>query len=217
MTSPAMSSPVPGPAAMSGSNLFGEIRRFARTSGAVGGIAARVAGAAGVRHQDRPRRPRRRPEDHPRRPEGPADEGRAVPVHRPRRAAGGICRGTGAASVQRARRWAGTSSAVAWRANWARTGSRNLPRSATRRPPPPASGRCTAPRCRTAPTSPASCSTPICRARWRPICGSSSWRWRSITGWTTPSSRTRSTRNCGNACGRNWITSGRPRRCGCTA
>src|ERR1700709_1123294 len=29
---------------MSGSNLFGEIRRFARTSGAVGGIAARVAG-----------------------------------------------------------------------------------------------------------------------------------------------------------------------------
>ncbi len=30
---------------MSGSNLFGEIRRFARTSGAVGGIAARVAGS----------------------------------------------------------------------------------------------------------------------------------------------------------------------------
>ena len=30
---------------MSGSTLFGEIRRFARTSGAVGGIAARVAGA----------------------------------------------------------------------------------------------------------------------------------------------------------------------------
>src|ERR1700731_3894085 len=30
---------------MSGSNLFGELRRFARTSGAVGGIAARVAGA----------------------------------------------------------------------------------------------------------------------------------------------------------------------------
>src|SRR6202012_1887984 len=29
---------------MSASNLFGEIRRFARTSGAVGGIAARVAG-----------------------------------------------------------------------------------------------------------------------------------------------------------------------------
>src|SRR6201999_1219899 len=29
---------------MSGSNLFGEIRRFARTSGAVGGIAAPVAG-----------------------------------------------------------------------------------------------------------------------------------------------------------------------------
>src|ERR1700753_921059 len=31
--------------AMSGSSLFGEIRRFARTSGAVGGIAARVAGS----------------------------------------------------------------------------------------------------------------------------------------------------------------------------
>jgi len=30
---------------MSGSTIFGEIRRFARTSGAVGGIAARVAGA----------------------------------------------------------------------------------------------------------------------------------------------------------------------------
>src|SRR3954469_3155116 len=30
---------------MSDSNLFGEIRRFARTSGAVGGIAARVAGS----------------------------------------------------------------------------------------------------------------------------------------------------------------------------
>ncbi|MGE0226232.1 MAG: ABC1 kinase family protein, partial [Acetobacteraceae bacterium] len=29
---------------MSGSNLFGELRRFARTSGAVGGIAARMAG-----------------------------------------------------------------------------------------------------------------------------------------------------------------------------
>jgi predicted unusual protein kinase regulating ubiquinone biosynthesis (AarF/ABC1/UbiB family) len=29
---------------MSGSNFFGEVRRFARTSGAVGGIAARVAG-----------------------------------------------------------------------------------------------------------------------------------------------------------------------------
>lgn len=29
---------------MSGSNLFGELRRFARTSGAVGGIAARIAG-----------------------------------------------------------------------------------------------------------------------------------------------------------------------------
>src|ERR1700712_6021530 len=29
---------------MSGSNFFGETRRFARTSGAVGGIAARVAG-----------------------------------------------------------------------------------------------------------------------------------------------------------------------------
>lgn len=29
---------------MSGSNLFGEVRRFARTSGAVGGIAARIAG-----------------------------------------------------------------------------------------------------------------------------------------------------------------------------
>src|ERR1700761_5111183 len=27
-----------------GSNIFGELRRFARTSGAVGGIAARVAG-----------------------------------------------------------------------------------------------------------------------------------------------------------------------------
>ena len=34
----------PGDATMSGSNLFGEIRRFARTSGAVGGIAARMAG-----------------------------------------------------------------------------------------------------------------------------------------------------------------------------
>ncbi|WP_428484112.1 ABC1 kinase family protein [Rhodopila sp.] len=30
---------------MSGSNIFGEMRRFARTSGAVGGIAARVAGS----------------------------------------------------------------------------------------------------------------------------------------------------------------------------
>src|ERR1700682_1272538 len=29
---------------MSGSNFFGELRRMARTSGAVGGIAARVAG-----------------------------------------------------------------------------------------------------------------------------------------------------------------------------
>ena len=28
-----------------GSSLFGELRRYARTSGAVGGIAARVAGA----------------------------------------------------------------------------------------------------------------------------------------------------------------------------
>ena len=48
MTSPALRrSPVAIPHwahAMSGSNLFGEIRRFARTSGAVGGIAARVAG-----------------------------------------------------------------------------------------------------------------------------------------------------------------------------
>lgn len=36
---------------MSGSNLFGELRRFARTSGAVGGIAARVVGerAFGIR------------------------------------------------------------------------------------------------------------------------------------------------------------------------
>src|SRR6185312_14735470 len=33
-----------GEGLMSGSNLFGELRRFARTSGAVGGIAARVAG-----------------------------------------------------------------------------------------------------------------------------------------------------------------------------
>jgi predicted unusual protein kinase regulating ubiquinone biosynthesis (AarF/ABC1/UbiB family) len=33
------------PAAPAGSNLFGELRRMARTSGAVGGIAARVAGA----------------------------------------------------------------------------------------------------------------------------------------------------------------------------
>ena len=32
------------------STLFGEIRRMARTSGAVGGIAARVAGARVSRH-----------------------------------------------------------------------------------------------------------------------------------------------------------------------
>jgi predicted unusual protein kinase regulating ubiquinone biosynthesis (AarF/ABC1/UbiB family) len=35
---------MPAPPAPPASNLFGEIRRFARTSGAVGGIAARVAG-----------------------------------------------------------------------------------------------------------------------------------------------------------------------------
>ncbi len=39
-----MSDHMPAPPAPPASNLFGEIRRFARTSGAVGGIAARVAG-----------------------------------------------------------------------------------------------------------------------------------------------------------------------------
>ena len=39
-----MSEQIPGPAVVGSANLFGELRRMARTSGAVGGIAARVAG-----------------------------------------------------------------------------------------------------------------------------------------------------------------------------
>ena len=39
-----MADQVPTSAPPPSSNIFGEIRRFARTSGAVGGIAARVAG-----------------------------------------------------------------------------------------------------------------------------------------------------------------------------
>ncbi len=42
-----------------GSSLFGEVRRMARTSGAVGGIAARIAGERvfGIK-TDRPAMPR---------------------------------------------------------------------------------------------------------------------------------------------------------------
>ena len=39
-----MSEPQAPPGGVGNANLFGEIKRFARTSGAVGGIAARFAG-----------------------------------------------------------------------------------------------------------------------------------------------------------------------------
>ncbi len=48
--------------------------------------------------------------------------------------------------------------------------------SAARRRRRRASARCIARACRTAPTSPASCNTPTWRARWRPICASCGWR-----------------------------------------
>ena len=75
---------------------------MARTSGAVGGIAARVAGAAHVRHQDRSHGACRGPAHHPGRAEGPADEGGAVPLHRARRAPRRIRRRTRASAGQRA-------------------------------------------------------------------------------------------------------------------
>ncbi len=74
------------------SSLFGEFRRMARTSGAVGGIAARMVGerAFGIRTDRADHAEDLR--EHPGWAEGPVDEGGAVPVDRAGRAAGGICR-----------------------------------------------------------------------------------------------------------------------------
>ena len=128
-----------------------------------------------------PRHPHRQggacggPEGDPRRAEGPADEGGAVPLHRAGRAAGGVRAAARHAPGRTRRPWAGTSCAGAWRASWGRAGSGASSPSGGKRRPLPRSARCTAPPCRTGGRWRASCNTRTCRAWWRRISASSSW------------------------------------------
>ncbi len=113
-----------------------------------GGIAARVAGPARVRHQDRQGGACGGSEGHPGWAEGSADEGGADPVHHPGRPAGGVRGRAGAVAGQRApdgldfvrRRMAGELGPD-WQSKFSR--------SARRPPRRPAWARCTAPPCRT--------------------------------------------------------------------
>ncbi len=97
--------------------LFGSVRRFARTSGAVGGIAARVAGERvfGIKTDRAAHAEDLKPD--PRWPQRAADEGRAdssrrsrMPCRRNTQPSFPNCRPT-------RRQWAGPSSAAAWRGN----------------------------------------------------------------------------------------------------
>ena len=205
-----------GSASMSDrSNLFGEIRRMARTSGAVGGIAARVAGERmfGIK-TDRAAH---------------AEDLRTIlgglkgPLMKVAQFLSTVPDALPAEYAAELAQLQANAPPMGWNfvrrrmaselgAGLAGTNSRS---SATKPPRPPASARCIARGCTTAPMSPASCSIPTCRARSKPICGSCGWRWRSITAWTTPSSTRRSTRNSASACARNSTTSARRRRCGC--
>ncbi len=157
---------------MSGSNLFGELRRFARTSGAVGGIAARVAGERmfGIKT------------DRAAHAEdlktilgglkGPlmkvAQFLSTVPDALPAEYAAELAQ----LAVERTRDGVEFRPPPDGAANWAPTGSRNSPRSARRHPRPQASVRCIARACLTGRMSRASCSTPTCPAPSKPICGS---------------------------------------------
>ena len=197
------------------SNLFGEIRRMARTSGAVGGIAARVAGARmfGIKTD-------RAAHAEDLRTilgglKGPlmkvAQFLSTVPDALPAEYAEELAQLQANAPPMGwnfVRRRMASELGTGWEAEVRRASAMKLPR---RR----AWARCIAPRCTTAPMSHASCNIRTCRARSKPICGSFAWRWRSITAWTTPSSTRRSTRSSPNACARNSTTSARPRRCVC--
>ena len=97
-------------------NLPGRVRRYARVSTAMGGLAARLAGE---RYLGMPLDKARHAADLTRgagRHQGAADEGGAASRHHPRRAAPGICQRARGSCRRTRRRWAGPSCAAAWRA-----------------------------------------------------------------------------------------------------
>ena len=89
-----------GPVSRPENTLSGRVRRYARVSGTVGGLAARLAGAAFPRHRDRPAAARRGAARRARRAEGPADEGRPAARDHPRSPAQGVRRRARPAAVR---------------------------------------------------------------------------------------------------------------------
>ncbi len=181
------------------SNIFGELRRMARTSGAVGGIAARVAGARmfGIKTD-------RASHAEDLRTilgglKGPlmkvAQFLSTVPDALPAEYAAELAQLQANAPAMgwnfvRRRMVSASFWGVDWKALkiFAR-------RSATKQRRPPVLARCIARVCTTAATSRASCNIPTCRVPWRRTFASCALRWRSIIGWTTPSTMRRSTKN----------------------
>ena len=188
-------SPPPSASMSDRSNLFGEIRRMARTSGAVGGIAARVAGERvfGIK-TDRAAH---------------AEDLRTIlgglkgPLMKVAQFLSTVPDALPAEYAAELAQLQANAPPMGWNfvrrrmaselgPDWQSQIRRVRPRSRGRGQPRPGASRHA---CPTAPRSPASCNIPTCRARWRPICGSCAWPWRSITAWTTRSSTRRSTRN----------------------
>ena len=175
-------------------SLGGRVRRYARVSTAMGGLAARLAGERYLGIAARPAAPCRRSQGGARRHQGAADEGGAAPRHHPQRAAAGIRAASWRRCRRTRRRWAGPSSSAAWRASSAPTGSAKFKqlraRGGARRLARPGPSRRRQGRAR---CSPASCNIPTWPRRSRPICSSSSSCCRSTSATTAPSPPTRST------------------------
>ena len=175
-------------------NLFGELRRMARTSGAVGGIAARVAGERmfGIKTD-------RAAHAEDLRTilgglKGPlmkvAQFLSTVPDALPAEYAAELAQLQANAPPMGwnfVRRRMASELGPDWQSKFASFGHEAAAAASL--------GQVHRRACTMAPRSPASCNIPTCRARSRPTSASCGWRWRSITAWTTPSSTRRSTRS----------------------
>lgn len=176
------------------SNLFGELRRMARTSGAVGGIAARVAGERlfGIKTNRASH----------------AEDLRTIlgglkgPLMKVAQFLSTVPDALPAEYAAELAQLQANAPAMGWNFVRRRMASELGPdwesrfTNFTHEAAAAASlGRCIVLCCPMAPMSRANCSIRTCRAPSKPICGSCAWRWRSIIAWTTLFSTTRSTRN----------------------
>ena len=180
---------------MSGSNFFGELRRMARTSGAVGGIAARMAGERvfGIR-TDRAAH---------------AEDLRTIlgglkgPLMKVAQFLSTIPDALPVEYAEELAQLQSNAPAMGWNFVRRRMASELGPDWRSRflanflrpHPPPRRSVRCIGRRCPMGGKSPANCNIRTCPVRLRPISANYAWQWLSIIAWTTQFSMRRSIRN----------------------